>query len=134
MTNNNYYIYINTLIIKTKGLLTVLFLFVSPLTFSQNQNEIQLANEYLLKGEKNKALEIYRELSKSERNISFIHNNYLNTMLDLSQTAEAQAYLKKLLRRDPENVQYQLDVGIVYVRSGELPKADRYFRDLVNEQ
>ena len=133
MTNNNYYIYINTLIIKTKGLLTVLLLFVSPLIFSQNQNDIQIANEYLLKGEKNKALEIYRELSKSERNISFIHNNYLNTMLDLSQTAEAQAYLKRLLRRDPENVQYQLDVGIVYVRSGELPKADRYFRDLVND-
>ena len=133
MTNNNYYIYINTLIIKAKGLFTVLFLFVSPLTFSQNENDIQLANEYLLKGEKNKALEIYRELSKSERNISFIHNNYLNTMLDLSQTAEAQAYLKKILRKDPENVQYQLDVGIVYVRSGELTKADRYFRDLVNE-
>lgn len=133
MTNYNYYIYINTLIIKAKGLFTVLFLFVSPLIFSQNENDIQLANEYLLKGEKNKALEIYRELSKSERNISFIHNNYLNTMLDLSQTAEAQAYLKKILRKDPENVQYQLDVGIVYVRSGELTKADRYFRDLVNE-
>lgn len=114
-------------------MLTLLFLFISPLIFSQNQNDIQLANEYLLKGEKNKALEIYRELSKSERNISFIHNNYLNTMLDLSQTAEAQAYLKKLLRRDPENIQYQLDVGIVYVRSGELTRADRYFRDLVND-
>lgn len=112
----------------------MLFLLViSTVAFSQNQNDIQLANEYLLKGEKKKALELYRDLAKSDANISFIHNNYLNTMLDLSETEEAQTYLKRLLKRDPEHVQFRLDVGIVYVRSGDVQKADRYFKDLVNE-
>lgn len=102
-------------------------------TYSQNQSEIQLANEYLLKGDKKKAVEVYRDLAKDEINIPFIHNNYLNTLLDLNETAEAQAYLKRQLKRDPQNIFYNLDVGIVYVRTGDLTKADKHFKDLIAE-
>lgn len=101
--------------------------------YSQNQSEIQLANEYLLKGDKKKAVEVYRDLSKVEINIPFIHNNYLNTLLDLNETAEAQAYLKRQLKRDPQNIFYNLDVGIVYVRTGDMAKADKHFKDLIGE-
>lgn len=101
--------------------------------YSQNQSEIQLANEYLLKGDKKKAVEVYRDLAKDEINITFIHNNYLNTLLDLNETAEAQAYLKRQLKRDPQNIFYNLDVGIVYVRTGDLTKADKHFKDLIAE-
>jgi tetratricopeptide (TPR) repeat protein len=113
-------------------LLTFLVL-LSSSSFAQNQSEIQLANEYLLKGDKKKAAELYRELSKQDVNNSFIYNNYINTMLDLGVYDEAQAYLKKLLKRDPDNLQYRLDVGLIYVRSGDLTRADRYFRDLIAE-
>jgi tetratricopeptide (TPR) repeat protein len=106
---------------------------LSSSSFAQNQSEIQLANEYLLKGDKKKAAELYRELSKQDVNNSFIYNNYINTMLDLGVYDEAQAYLKKLLKRDPDNLQYRLDVGLIYVRSGDLTRADRYFRDLIAE-
>lgn len=102
-------------------------------TFAQNQAEIQLANEYLLKGEKTKALELYRDLAKSQINIPFIHNNYLNTMLDVGASGDAQDYLKKNLKRDPDNIQYKIDLGIVYVRGGDVTKADKYFRELINE-
>ena len=101
--------------------------------YSQNQSEIQLANEYLLKGDKRKAVEVYRDLAKDEVNIPFIHNNYLNTLLDLNETAEAQAYLKRQLKRDPQNIFYNLDVGIVYVRTGDMTKADKHFKDLIDQ-
>jgi hypothetical protein len=52
------------------------------LAFAQNLSDIQLANEYMLKGEKKKALEIYRDLAKQEVNTIYIYNNYLSTMLD----------------------------------------------------
>jgi hypothetical protein len=99
---------------------------------AQDQNEIQLANEYLLKGDKQKALELYIDLAKKDVNIPFIHNNYLNTLLDLNQGEEAQTYLKRLQRKDPENIQYKVDAGIVLVRTGEVAKADKYFRDLIH--
>lgn len=128
MTNYNNNIY-NYIIITS----TTLCLFFSTLVLAQNQSDIQLANEYLIKGDKAKALEIYRDLSKSDVNIPFIHNNYINALLDAGAADEAQNYLKRVLRKDPDNLQFRADVGIVYVRSGELTKADKVFKELINE-
>lgn len=111
----------------------ILFMSLMMKGYSQNQSEIQLANEYLLKGDKRKAVEVFRDLAKDEINIPFIHNNYLNTLLDLNEPSEAQAYLKRLLKRDPHNIIYNLDVGVVYVRTGDVAKADKHFKDLIDE-
>lgn len=133
MTNYKYYIYylINT--ISPRSILITLLVLLFHISFGQNQSEIQLANEYLLKGDKKKAVELYRELSKQDVNNSFIYNNYINTLLDLGAYDEAQGFLKKLLKRDPQNLQYKLDVGLVYMRSGDLTRADRHFRDLIGD-
>lgn len=133
MTNYKYYIYylINT--ISPRSILITLLVLHFHFSFGQNQSEIQLANEYLLKGDKKKAVELYRELSKQDANNSFIYNNYINTLLDLGAYDEAQSFLKKLLKRDPQNLQYKLDAGLVYMRSGDLTRADRHFRDLIGE-
>ncbi len=133
MTNNSYYIYIYTLIVKGKILLVNIFCLLSFITYSQNQPDIQLAHEYLLKGEKRKALELFRELVKSDANLPFIQNSYLSTLLDLSEGDEAILHLKKLLKREPNNILYRIDVGIVYLRIGDTAKADKYFRDLIHE-
>lgn len=103
------------------------------LSYAQDQNEIQLANEYLLKGDKIKALDLYRDLARNEANFQFIHNNYINTLLDAGASEEALSYLKRVLRKDPLNIQVRADVGIVYVRSGDLVRADRIFRELIQE-
>jgi tetratricopeptide (TPR) repeat protein len=108
-------------------------LFVNFPLFSQNHAEIQLANEYLLKGDKKKAIELYRDLSRNEANIPLVHNNYLNVLIDVGAYEEALSYLRKILRRDPDNMQYRLDVGLVHVRSGDLAKADKTFRDMISE-
>lgn len=121
---------INTRLVWITFLLT--FLGVSP-GFGQDQTEIQLANEYLLKGDKKKAVELYRDLSKSDANNILIYNNYLNLLLDLGAYEEAQAYLKKILKKDPENIQSKLDVGFVYVKAGDLNRADRHFKDLIGQ-
>ncbi|MCZ8217509.1 MAG: hypothetical protein O9262_14795, partial [Cyclobacteriaceae bacterium] len=78
------------------------------LALGQEQKDVQLANEYLLKGEKQKAAELYRELAKNSANIALIHNNFLNTLIDLTEYNEAQDYLKKLLKREPEQLVYKL--------------------------
>lgn len=131
MTYINYYIY--NLINKYKSILFVLFFSLPLVTAAQNIQEIQLANEYLIKGDKVKALELYRELAKNDNNIPTIHNNYFNVLLDLGKFEEARDYLRKILKRDGSNLQYKLDLAIVYVRSEELSKADKYIRDLIDE-
>jgi tetratricopeptide (TPR) repeat protein len=100
---------------------------------AQVQEQIQLANEYLAKGDKKKALELYRDLAKNDVNTSFIYNNYINVLLDLGLHDEVQNFLKKISKHDPQNLQYRLDFGLAYVRSGDLTKADRYYKELIAE-
>lgn len=123
-----YILYINKI---TKASLFWILLLTSTFVFAQKHAEIQLANEYLIKGDKTKALEMYRDLAKSDANVPLIHNNYLNLMVDLGQFDEAHDYLRRISRRDPQNIQYRLDVGVVYVRSGDINRADRHFREII---
>lgn len=123
-----YILYINKI---TKASLFWILLLTSTFVFAQKHAEIQLANEYLVKGDKTKALEMYRDLAKSDANVPLIHNNYLNLMVDLGQFDEAHDYLRRISRRDPQNIQYRLDVGVVYVRSGDINRADRHFREII---
>lgn len=129
-----YYTYNNIYIILIKrqvGIWIAFLCFLAIGSYGQNHAEVQLANEYLLKGDKKKAIELYRDLSKNDANIPVIHNNYLNALLDLGAYEEAGSYLKRITRREPDNIQYKLDVGLVYVRSGDVNKADRYFREII---
>ena len=113
--------------------ITFLLLFLSILAHAQNQDEIQLANEYLLKGDKKKALDMYAELSKQDVNHPYIYNNYFTLLLDNGAYEDAQKFLQRLSKKDPLNMQYRLDLGLINVRSGELGKADRYYKDLISE-
>jgi tetratricopeptide (TPR) repeat protein len=130
----NYY-YINTYIIRIiiKACLLITLCFYSQCLYSQDNAEIQLANEYVLKGDRKKAIELFRDLVKDDDNVPLVHNNYLNVLLDAGEFDEALSYLKKIQKRDPENILYKLDVGFVYVRSGDLPKADKHFKEIINE-
>jgi tetratricopeptide (TPR) repeat protein len=131
-TNTAYYNYNNIYIIRIIRTVVLWITLSTPFyVFGQNHSDIQLANEYFLKGDRKKAIELYRDLAKNDANVPLIHNNYLNVLLDAAAFDEAQAYLKKNLRKDPDNMQYQLDVGLVYVRSGDLQRADKYFRDII---
>ena len=59
---------------------------------AQNLPEIQIANQYFIKGEKEKALAAFQSLAKSQENIQLIHNNYLNLLLDLGRNTEAEDF------------------------------------------
>ena len=113
--------------------ITFFLLFFSLIAQAQNQDEIQLANEYLLKGDKKKALDMYKELSKHDVNHPYIYNNYFTLLLDNGSYDEAQKFLQRLSKKDPLNMQYSLDLGLINVRSGELGKADRYYKDLISQ-
>ena len=131
--NNYIYIYINNIKAHVFGI-TLVLIFLSSLNLhAQDLTEVQLANEYLLKGDKKKALELFQDLSKHEANTPFIYNNYINTMLDLGAFDDAQAFLKKISKKDPANIQYSLDLGFVLIRAGEMGKAESHFNKIIQE-
>lgn len=101
-------------------------------TFSHAQDvqEIQIANEYFSKGEKEKALELYQSLAKNPLNISSIHNNYFNLLIVMSKFKQAEDYVEKLIKRE-NKFSYRLDLGILYMKMGDQAKADKYFKGLL---
>ena len=101
--------------------------------FGQDVQEVQIANEYNLKGQKDKALSMYQQLAKKNENIPLIHANFFNLLLDLGNYNEAEEYVERLIRRDGK-LNYRLDLGVIYVRSGDINKADRYFKNLIKSQ
>jgi len=101
--------------------------------FGQDVQEVQIANEYNLKGQKEKALSMYQQLAKKNENIPLIHANFFNLLLDLGNYNEAEEYVERLIRRDGK-LNYRLDLGVIYVRSGDINKADRYFKNLIKSQ
>jgi len=117
---------------KFKNLIfnTILVLLCAQLAIAQETQEIQIANEYLLRGEKNKALAAFQQLSKNPQNASSIHTSYFNLMVELGNFKQAEDYIEKLIRRE-DRLNYRLDLGILYLRSGDVTKADKYLKALI---
>jgi tetratricopeptide (TPR) repeat protein len=113
--------------------LAFLLLFLAFNTFSQNTNEIELANEYYAKAELEKAREMYEQLARNTQNIPYIHQNYFNVLVELGDFSGAESYLDKVIKRYPDNLYYQLDIGTLYVRQGDSEKANTYFRKLISK-
>ena len=108
-------------------------MFCEQTGFAQDRQDIQLASEYVTKGEKEKALLIYQQLVKKNENLPFVHGNYINLLIDMGKFGEAEDYLERLIRKD-DKITYRLDLGVLYFRSGNLPKADKYFNTLIKAQ
>ncbi len=129
MHTTDYYYYF---LLKYNTLILSCVLWVAGLQRVQAQDqEIRIANEYFLKGEKLKALEMYQALSRNTDNIPEIHNNYLNLLLEMGKYKEAEDYVERVLRKVDDRVSYRVDLGLVYMRSGDVQKADKYFRTLI---
>lgn len=111
----------------------VLLLFINSFLFSQDNGDVQLANEYYGQGDYEKAQKLYSDLSKNYNNIPLIHNNYFFLLLETAEYSSAEKYLKKLIKRFPDNLYYKLDYGLlIFTEEGER-EADRYFNSLIDE-
>lgn len=99
--------------------------------YAQDNPDIQIANEYFLKGDKQKALAMYESLAKRPENIPQIHENYLALLIDLGKFRDAENYVERLVKRYDDRLNYKLDLGFVYLRSGDEQKADRYFKSFI---
>jgi Tfp pilus assembly protein PilF len=111
----------------------IILLFISISTCAQQTSQVaELAREYLLKGEKQKAIELFREAARADENIALIHNDYLYTLVDLSLFDEAQKYLNRVIKRFPDNINYQGDVAWVYFRAGDVARAEKTVKDLID--
>lgn len=100
---------------------------------AQPSDDMQLANEYYINGDYQKAALLYEDLAKQTRNIPTIHNNYFNVLLSLNDFKTAEKYLKRVLKYFPSNVYYQIDEGLLREAMGEIDVAEKIYRTIIDD-
>lgn len=102
-------------------------------SFAQGRStEEMLAAQYLQSGEFDKAVILYEELFEKNPNPIF-YNSLLDCYFGLSQYDKAEKFVKKLIRQQPDNFRYEVDLGWVYEKSGQTAKATKHYQSIIQK-
>src|SRR6476469_2099605 len=99
-------------------------------TIAQESSNPELARQYFINGEYDKALIIYDQLYHVKNGDQIFYKEYLNTLLKLKKFDDAEKIIKKKIKEDPK---YRLDLGQLYLEKGEAPEADKIFNTVIDE-
>ena len=97
--------------------LIIIFLVISTLAFSQ-QNDQRIAHQYYIHGEYEKAIAVYKDLVDKHFSVSYYIPYYMS-LLKTEKHKEAEYLAKSLVRKYPNQLQYQLGVIIAQEKSGK---------------
>ena len=111
------------------SILIVFFLAVS-LMFAQPTTDEQLAAQYFQNKEFDKAVVYYEKLF-NKKAIPLYYNYYLSCLLDLKDYGKAEKVVKKQIRLNDYALNYVVDLGKVYQRSGDDDKAKEQFEKAI---
>ena len=109
----------------------VFLLLICQPALAQNATQIQLANEYYVQGESEKALSIYKDLSNDSRNVPLIHSNYFDLLINSQEFKDAERYIKRNIKQFKGNVYYKIDYGILLQAMGQDDKANQQFESII---
>jgi tetratricopeptide (TPR) repeat protein len=106
----------------------ILFL-VFHLSFSaQNSTQdIRIANNYFISGEYDKAVMYFDKISQDETAINEIYNYYRLCLLELKRFKDAEKLCKAVIKTNPENLAYNVDLGLVYQQAEKPEKKEQQF-------
>ena len=111
----------------------ILIIIIFQPAIAQSNTDVQLANEYYVQGEFEKARDIYGKLSKQRQFLSLIHTNYLSLLITTKDYSEAEKYLKRVLKYYPDNVMYRVDYAILFKETGDIAKYDKEIFALIDD-
>ena len=115
-----------------KRFLFLLLLCYSPLFFSQEGTEQQLAQYYFSNGEFDKAVSYYERLySKENSKVNF--TRYYECLMKTDNKKEAEKLLKKQIAQNKTNYEYKVQLGEFYEQSGDVEKANKIYDYLIDE-
>lgn len=114
--------------------ITSLLIFLAFFSFGQHYSEeAQLANEYYVEGELDKAEDIFQRLSRNKKAIPLIHANYLSYLINKQDFNEAEKYMKDVLRSYPGDFNYMADMITLYDKSKDQKSKSAYIDQLLNQ-
>lgn len=113
-------------------IILILMVLGSSAVRAQINSDEALAVQYFQTGEFDKAAAIYEKLYSRTKNAGY-YDPYFTCLLKTKKYDEAEELAKKLLKANPGNYTYAVDVGRVYQEKGEQEKASEWFNKLVRD-
>jgi tetratricopeptide (TPR) repeat protein len=103
-------------------------LFAVPV-FAQSPQDRQLADQFLNNAEYEKAAELYEKLM--DRDPFGTYPQYLKCLLAMKDFPEAEKLVKKIIKKQPDNPSYLVDLGFVYNTAGDESKAKQQYEKAI---
>ncbi len=111
--------------------LFVLLLALSPVLVEAQVQKEALAQEYFKRGEFDKALSIYQELREQQPESAIIYRYYYQSQLALQNYEELDKELRKIIKKNPDQLHYRVDLGHVYDLQGNPSGAKQQFEEAI---
>lgn len=111
----------------------LLLMILTTEAFSQDINQINVANEYYTMGDVDKALEMYKKLARNKKNIPIIHRNYFDLLLSMDDFKTAEKYIDDVIKSRPDNIYYAIDKGLLYQRANDEDREKSYYKKVFND-
>ena len=110
--------------------LIIVCLLIANFTIAQQSNQ-QIAYQYYIDGEFEKAITHYEELMSLRFSVAY-YVPYYNSLIKLGRYKKAENLAKKFIRRYPKQLQYQLGVIIAQLKSGKVKRSETALNKLMN--
>jgi tetratricopeptide (TPR) repeat protein len=107
----------------------IFFVFIGCSKLFAQDNDLQLAKQYVSDGEQQKALDIYQKLYKKDNETYF--PVYFSCLLNLKKFDDAINLAKKMIRKHPDDDQYIILLGTAYTQQGSIEKANSLYDELI---
>ncbi len=116
-----------------RWILSVAFLVcLTDFAFAQpGQSNSELANQYFSTGEFDKAV-VYYEKAYDQDPVG-AYPNYLSCLLKLQEFDRAEKLIRKQQKRIPQDPNFRVDLGDLFLERGEPEKASKVYQDLIRE-
>jgi tetratricopeptide (TPR) repeat protein len=110
----------------------VVLLLCGTLAPAQNTTDEQLAAQYFQNKEYDKAV-VYYEKLYNKKNAEIYYTYYISCLLELKDYAKAEKVVKKAFKQDNYVLKYLVDLGYVYLASGDRGKAEKEFDEAIRQ-
>jgi len=112
---------------------TVLLLLSAFPTGTVCAQDPNLANQYFIDGEFEKAASLYAQLWERDRRSEYFFNRYVESLIPLERFEECEKVIKKQLKETPDNPLLYVAYGNLYEKQSKTPEAELQYKKAIEK-
>jgi hypothetical protein len=115
-----------------KWVVCFIVLLLSGNLFAQEQL-MNVAKEYLLKGDFEKAASTYKQLVEYNPGNEDVMNGYLQSLIGIKDFKTAEKIIKQNIKKQPDNIVLSYELSKIYTAQKEEKKANKLIQEILQK-